>query len=63
MRVPVTVVEHDNVCSRQVDTETASTRREQEDELLAVRLVVLVDGNNTVLMSRATVDTAILYTA
>ncbi len=58
--VPVTVVQNNHIGTRQVDTESTSAGRQQEDELLAVRLVVLVDGDDTVLMSGAAIDAAVL---
>ena len=58
---PVAIVKHDDVRGRQVDTESTSTGSEQEDELLAARLVVLVDGNDTVFVCSATIDTTVLY--
>ena len=60
LRVPITVVQDDDVGGGQIDTETTGTRREQEDELVAVGLVVLVDGCDTVVMGCSTVDTAVL---
>ena len=60
LRVPVTVVQDDNVCRGEVDTQPTGTRGEQEDELLAVGLVVLVDGYYPVIMGGATVDTTVL---
>ena len=60
LRVPITVVQDDDVGGGQVDTETTGTRGEQEDELVAVGLIVLVDGSDTVIMSGSTVDAAVL---
>ena len=60
LRVPITVVQDDDVGGGQVDTETTGTRGEQEDKLVAVGLVVLVDGSDTVIMSGSTVDAAVL---
>ena len=37
LRVPVAVVEHDGVCRRQRDSETAGVRGEEEDKALWVR--------------------------
>ena len=61
LRIPVAVVENNDVCRSKVDTQATCTSGQAEDELLAVRLVVLVDGDNTVLMCSATVNTAIFY--
>ena len=60
LRVPITIVQDDYVGGGQVDTETTSARGEQEDELVAVGLVVLVDGRDTVVVGCSTVDTAVL---
>lgn len=60
LRVPIAVKEDDNVGGNKVDTETTSTSGEQEDELFAVRCVVVVDCGDTVLMSSVTVDSAVL---
>ena len=54
------VIEDDGVSRRKIDTETTGTRREQEDELLAVWLVVLVDSDNTVFVGSPTIDTTVL---
>lgn len=59
--VPVAVVEDDDVRSRQVDTQTTRTRRKQEDELLAIRLVILVDREDTIVVSCSTINPAIFY--
>ena len=60
LRVPVTVIQNDNVGGCEVDTQTTSASREQEDELLAVWLVVLVDSDNTVFVGSPTIDTTVL---
>ena len=62
LRVPITVVQDDDVGSGQVDAETTGARGEQEDELVAVGLVVLVDGDDTVVVRRASIDAAVFYT-
>ena len=61
LRVPVRVVQDDNVSSGEVDAEAPSTGRKQEDELLRVGLVVFVDRDDTVLVRSASVDPAVLY--
>ena len=61
VRIPITVVQDDNIGRGQVDTETSSTRREQENKLLAAGSVILVDSDDTVLVSRSTVDTAVFW--
>lgn len=43
MWVPVRVKEDDDVCGGQVDAQAPGTRGQHEDELLAVRTVVLVN--------------------
>ncbi len=43
LRVPVTVIQDDNICSVQVDAQAASTRRQQENKLLAALCIVAVD--------------------
>ena len=60
LRIPVAVVQDDDVGSRQVDSEPASACCQQEDELLTVRLVVLVNRDDTVLMGRTTINTTVL---
>jgi hypothetical protein len=59
--VPVAVIKNDDVGAGEIDTQSASTGGQHENELLAVRLIVLVDGVDTVLVRGATVDTAVLY--
>lgn len=59
---PIAVVQDDNIHSRQVDTETASAHGEQEDELLAPGLVVLVNRGDSVIMSCTAIDMAVLCT-
>ena len=61
LRVPVAIVQNDDIGGRQVDTETTCTSRQEEDELLAARLVVLVDGDDTIFVCSATIDTTVLY--
>ena len=41
--IPVTVIEHHNVGSVQVDAQPSSTRTQQEDELLGSLPVVVID--------------------
>ena len=62
LRIPVAVVQDDDVCGREIDTKTTRTSRQQKDELVAVGLVVLIDGDDTVVMRRASVDAAVFYT-
>lgn len=59
LRIPIAVVQNDNIGCGQVDTQTSGARREQEDELVTARTVVLVDGDNSFVMCRATVNTTI----
>ena len=44
LRIPVAVIENDNVCRGQVDSQTSSSGTEQKDELLAVWMVVGIDA-------------------
>lgn len=57
--VPVTVVQDDDVRRCQVDTQTTSTSGEQEDELLASGLVVIVNSGDTIFVTRASVDATV----
>ena len=61
--VPVRVVEHDRVRGLQVDAEAARARRQQEDELVAVRRVVGLDEVVALLVGRVAVDAAVLVVA
>lgn len=60
LRIPVAIEEDDNVRRSQIDAETASARRQEEDELAGAFLVVFVDRGNPVLVLGATVDSAVL---
>lgn len=61
LRVPITVVQDNNIGRDQVDTQTTSSCRQQEDKLVTVGFVVLVNTLDTVLMRSVSVDTAVLY--
>eukprot|EP00053_Salpingoeca_punica_P017129 m.163900 g.163900 ORF g.163900 m.163900 type:complete len:637 (-) comp17120_c0_seq4:1564-3474(-) len=63
LRIPVAVVEDDDVGSGEVNAETACTGAEHEDELLAVGRIVLVDHALTVLVRRLAVEAAVLVAA
>ena len=58
--LPVAVEQYDNVGSDKVDSQTACSSREQEDELFAVGRVIVVDSLNTILMRSISVDPAVL---
>jgi hypothetical protein len=60
LRVPVAVVEDDDVGSREVDAQAARARREQEAKLLAAVRVERVDHVLAVLARRVAVDAAVL---
>jgi hypothetical protein len=60
LRVPVRVVQDDDVGGGEVDAEPAGAGGEEEDELLGAGLVVLVDGDDAVFVRRASVDAAVL---
>jgi hypothetical protein len=57
--LPITIVEYDDICCRQIDTEASSTSCEQEDELLAARLVVLVNTADTIIICGPAINTAV----
>lgn len=59
LRIPVAVVEDDDVRRGQVDSQSSSACSEQENEFFAAGFVVLVDGAYTVFVSCASVDTAV----
>jgi hypothetical protein len=59
--IPIAVIEDNNVCGGQVDTEPPGSGRKQEDKLVAIRSVVLVNSGDTILMTSAPVDTAIFW--
>ena len=44
LRVPIRVVENDNISGREVDAESTSSRTQQEDELCTVWHVECFDG-------------------
>ena len=60
LRVPVTVVEDDNICFVQFDTETSSPGAQHEDEIGAVLRIVLLDKPVSVLMRSVCVNPAVL---
>ena len=49
LRVPVTVIQDDNVCRVQVDAQASGTRGQQEDKLLTALCIVGVDLGLSVL--------------
>ena len=59
LRVPVRVVDDDDVGGVQVDAEAAGSGRKHEDELLAVVGVELLDLTVSVFVSRLAVDAAV----
>ena len=61
MCVPITIIQDNDVCRRQIDTETAGTSCQQENELLASRPVVLVDSSNAVLVTGTSVNPAVTW--
>ena len=46
--IPITVVEYDDIRSRQIDAEASSANCEQDDELLIARFVVFVNPADTI---------------
>mmetsp|Transcript_22804 Transcript_22804/g.58024 ORF Transcript_22804/g.58024 Transcript_22804/m.58024 type:complete len:574 (+) Transcript_22804:400-2121(+) len=60
LRVPVAVVQNDDVGGGQVDTQAAGARGQQEHKLLAAGRVVRVDGVLAVLAAGVAVDAAVL---
>jgi hypothetical protein len=59
LRIPVAVVEYNNVCSGEVDTKPSSTRGKEEYKFLAVWFIVLVDTRNTILVIGTTINATI----
>jgi hypothetical protein len=57
--VPIAVVQEDDTGSRQSDAEATGTRCQQEDELVAAGLVILVDTRDTIVLCSRTVDTTV----
>ena len=58
---PITIIKNDNVCSCQVNAKTSRASSQQKDELLAIRFIVLVDCDDSVVVRRATIDAAVLW--
>jgi len=58
---PVAVVKDDDVGRGQIDAQTSSTCRQQEDELLAVWFAILVNGGDAILVRGTSIDAAVLY--
>jgi hypothetical protein len=58
--LPITVIEDDNISTRQVDTQTAGASGKQEDKFVAPLFVVIVDGLNTVFVGGASINPAVL---
>ena len=61
MSIPIAIIKDHNVGSRKINTEATSTSGEEEDELFAVRFVVLINSYNSILVSSTTIDTTVLY--
>ena len=59
--IPIAIIKDHNVGSRKINTEATSTSGEEEDELFAVRFVVLINSYNSILVSSTTIDTTVLY--
>ena len=59
---PVAVKQDNDIGSDQVDTQTSGSRRQQEDELFAPRLVVFVDRSRSRFVIGTSVDTTVFYT-
>lgn len=62
LRVPVGVVDDDDVGRREVDAEPAGACRQHEHELFTALRVVLLDLPVAVLVRRLTVQTTVLNT-
>ena len=60
MSIPIAIIKDHNVGGRKINTEATSTSGEEEDELFAVRFVVLIDSYNSILVSSTTIDTTVL---
>ena len=58
--IPIAIIKDHNVGSRKINTEATSTSGEEEDELFAVRFVVLINSYNSILVSSTTIDTTVL---
>ena len=56
---PITIVKDDDVRGRQVDTKTSGAGSKQKDKLLAARLIIFVDCDDPVVVSRAAIDATI----
>jgi len=57
--IPIIVVEYDNICRCQIDTEASNASCEQEDELLVTRLVVLVDPADMIIICGPTINAVV----
>jgi hypothetical protein len=60
LRIPVRIVENDDVGCGKVDTETTGSSSQEEDELLRVWLLIVVDSLETVFMRGTSVDPAVV---
>ena len=60
LRIPITVVENDNIGGGKVDTETTSSGRKHEDELIGVLLVVGRDLGIAEVTIGTTVDATVI---
>jgi hypothetical protein len=53
------VVDYNNISSGHIDAEAASASSEQEDELLTLRLFILVNHTYTIIVGGPAINTAI----
>lgn len=59
--LPVAVKQDNNVGCGQVNTQTACTSSQKEDEFIAARLVVFVNCINTILLAGLTINAAVFW--
>ena len=59
--IPITVVQNDDIGRSKIDAQTTSTGRQQEDEFLTTRFIVLVNGSNAILVSGTPINSTIFY--
>ena len=60
LRVPVTVVEHHGVGSHEIEAQTSSSGRDQEDELVSVLGSEIIDLRLSVIQLSVAIKSAIL---
>ncbi|KAI6748785.1 hypothetical protein HG531_007732 [Fusarium graminearum] len=60
LRVPITIIQNNDVGSCQVDAQTTSTCCKEKDELLRPRLIVLINSSDSVLVGGSTINSAVL---